>query len=315
MTPGRRLAPVLPGVLVFLVAALAFSRVGAEAHFVHDEGVYVYGGQRMLEGVPPYVSIFDAKAPFGTVLCAAGIAAGRLIGLDDLTAARALFFLLSCLAVVALYYLALVLFESPWQAALTSVLLIGFREFGAHAMAGPLPKSAAVLFVTAALALTAGRRWFPAGVAAGLAAVTWQPTGIYPIVVVLLAWFQAGERGRWRAAARGLAGALLPAVALVLFFAAQGSLFALLDGSFLYPALFHDAPQSAVVHLRRMLAATLKPFGGMGFAIALGLVMMGPLYLWRARAGASDARTGVVRALLGDRFAGILIAFPAPLLW
>ena len=191
---------VWPGLLVFLVAAFAFSRVGTEAAFVHDQGVYVYGGQQMLEGVPPYVSIFDAKAPFGTVLCAAGIWGGRLLGVDDLLAARTLFFLLACLCVVAIYYLVLVLFDSPWQAALSSAVFIGFREFGAHSMAGPLPKTAAVLFVVTTLVLAARRRWFWAGLGAGLAAVTWQPTAVYALMVVCLAWLQAEDSRRWRAA-------------------------------------------------------------------------------------------------------------------
>lgn len=307
-----RLSSASPGFLVFLAAAIAFAMVGTEGTFVHDEGVYVYGGQQFVDGVPPYVSIFDAKAPFGTILCGAGVWIGRLFGVDDLLAVRTLFFLLSCLCVVAVYFLVSTLFESRWQAALSSAVFIGFRGFGLQAMSGPMPKTAALLCVVLTLVLAARRRWFAAGLFAGLASIIWQPTAIYAAMVVFVAWFQSqGRSERWRAGLQGAVGAVLPIVAVGVYFAAKGALFDLLDGTVLYPALYHDIQAGVGEHLERILTAMLRSFGGMGYPIALGLLMIGALYVWRLRSG----EDGWFRSLAGDRFAAVLLTFPVPILW
>jgi hypothetical protein len=301
-----------PVVGVFLAAAVAFSLIGTHGALLHDPAVYVYGGQRLLDGVPPYVSIFDIKAPLGTFLCAAAIGIGRRVGADDVVAARLLFFLISCGCVAGVYLLTLVLFESRWQAVLTSALFIGFRGFGVHAMDGPLPSSAALLFVILALVLGAERRWFVAGLCGALAGLTWQPTGAYALAVVALAWLQSDTKaaGR-RAAVLATAGVLLPIAAMVAYFVAKGALFALVDATVLYPFLFHDSPAGFGPQLARFTTALTMAYGGGGLMIAVGLFMIGPLYVWRT--GAEGERS--LAHLVGDRFAIVLLTFPAPFVW
>lgn len=61
---GHWLAPLL----VFALAALAYSLYGFQEKMVVDAAMIMYSGQRMAEGIPPYVSIFDNKPPLSPLL-------------------------------------------------------------------------------------------------------------------------------------------------------------------------------------------------------------------------------------------------------
>ena len=87
--------------LVLAVAVLVYTRFGINDLLYRDEAIYAYGGQQLVEGVPPYVSIIDPKTPLATVLSGAAVAVGRAIGIDDVYAIRVGFFILTCLTLVA----------------------------------------------------------------------------------------------------------------------------------------------------------------------------------------------------------------------
>src|SRR6516164_6393261 len=93
------LLPVVGAVGSLAVALILFTRFTLYSALGRDEGIYAYGGIRMVHGVPPYSSIFDPKTPVATLVC--GIAAwfGHLTGHNQLTTIR-LAFLVIALATV-----------------------------------------------------------------------------------------------------------------------------------------------------------------------------------------------------------------------
>src|SRR5689334_7986581 len=97
---GRAVA-WLGGVLVLVLAALLFTRFSLDDWLRRDESIYAYGGQQLVHGVAPYVSIFDPKSPLATIFAGAGAAWARLFGGDDVHAIRLVFLGFSCLAVGA----------------------------------------------------------------------------------------------------------------------------------------------------------------------------------------------------------------------
>jgi len=58
---------IFPPVLVFALAAFVYSQYGLYADLGRTNGIVLYSGQKMAEGIPHYVSIFDVITPW--VLC------------------------------------------------------------------------------------------------------------------------------------------------------------------------------------------------------------------------------------------------------
>ncbi len=308
--------------LLFLVAMGLYTRVGFDSALVADAGNYLYQGQQMVDGVPPYVSFFDIKTPFGAFLCALGVGLGRLVGVDDVLAVRTLFLLIAGLCVVSLYYLVLLLFRSRWQAVLSSVVFLGFAGFGVVALSGPMPKTAAATLVTACLALMVGRQWFWAALVGCLAGLTWQPAGAFALAAILLAWFQTvgfqtvgfqteGRRPKRKAVLHAGLGALLPVSLTSLYFASHGALSELIDGALLSHLESGRRAATLLGTWGSMLESLFRGFGGASFIVALGLLMIGVIAIWRWQ----NLPEPTLRALAADRFGPLLLTFPLPVLW
>ncbi len=295
--------------LLFLTAAFVYSRYGTEGELYRDGAIYVYSGQQIVQGVPPYVSMFDHKGPLASFLCAAGVWAAELMGKDEMLCIRALFLALSCATVSAVFWLVHALFESRWQAFLSSLVFLGFYGFGAAALGGPDPKTPVVLLQVLALVFLTRRRWFWASFCGSLAALSWQPTGIYSIAAFVLAYFQASRRGPALAAAA--LGTLVPWIASGVYFLAHGALADFVDGILTFNLRYLETPTSLRNHLAFMLTAVIVNFRAMGFLIALGLCVMPLLYAWRMRATGLSFFACLVR----DRFSSILATFPLPVIW
>lgn len=224
MSPGgRRLSPaVLDPVAAGLVALVVYALHGFETSLGRDPATFVYGGQRFVDGVPPYQGIFNSVGPLGDMAAGVGIRLGRLVGLDDVTGARLLYLLLSAACVAALSVLARHALSSRAAGLLAPAVFLTFAGFSELATAGPREKTVMVLCLEVALLLLLRRRWFGAGVLTALAALTWQPA-ILPLAAAAAAAILVSADRRLRAAAAYVGGGLVPTVVMVAYFAAEGA--------------------------------------------------------------------------------------------
>src|ERR671933_2223270 len=113
---SKRALPLLDKVslplLVLFLAVFVYGMYGFDGVLLRDYAIYLYGGQRMAEGVPPYVSVFDHKGPLSPMLAGLGVLLSNLFGWDDVFAVRLVFFTIACLTVVAVYLLGKSVFSS-----------------------------------------------------------------------------------------------------------------------------------------------------------------------------------------------------------
>jgi hypothetical protein len=295
----------LAGLLVFLAAAAAYACGGNLGRLTHDDAIYLYGGQELARGTPVYLGVFDHKGPLGQIVCALGVWSADLLGTDTVRATRTLFLAISAGCAAGMFALALALFRNRRQAVLTGLLFVCFFGFGAFAFSGNRPKTLMVLFQVLTFVLCVRGRWLGAGVTGALAALTWQPTGLFLLVVMVLAWCR--ERGR--GLGRVVLGALIPALLVAGMFAAQGALGTLIDASLRFNLEFLESPGSLRGTYRAAMRILL--YGGMGLPTLVGLVVFLSFYVWRFRRSRAPEGRGLAR----DRFAVVLFTFPFPALW
>ncbi len=304
--PQRRL---LMAALAFVLAALIYPTAGFRNTLIRDAGGYLYAGQQVLRGVPPYQSIFTHKGPMPVLVSAAGVALGRLLGLEDVFGVRYLFCFLACCMVAVLALLVEHLLASRRAGLLAALIFLGFYPFTFGATAGPEPKLPMMLFLTLGLYLTSTRRWFWAGLCGALAALTWQPTAVLPAVTFLLALL-APRAERRRAALLTLAGGALPVAAVVAYFIERRALQTLLENSIMFNVLYLDRGEiSLVEHFLGPARMIFSKYQTMMFPIIIGLAGMAGIYVWRIRGYRAW------RDLAGDPFAPLLLLLPAPILW
>jgi 4-amino-4-deoxy-L-arabinose transferase-like glycosyltransferase len=255
-----------------------------------DEAIYVYQGQQLSEGIAPYASIFDAKTPLSGITAGAAVSLERGLttsddGVRDIHTVRMLFFLFSCLAVLAIYFLAADLFGSPLAGLTSAVVLAAFNGFARDAMGGPDPKTAGVFLAVATMALLVKRRWFWAGFAAGLAFLTWQPLLIYAALAIGVAAVTPGLGKPLQRAGTALAGAVVPVAITAVYFLAVGSFGEMIDAVFVFPAT--ELTRAPLTFAERMsqIAYRAQTWAGGGFFWAgLGvLIALVALHLIRAR--------------------------------
>ncbi len=112
-----------------MVAVLLYTRFSPRLWVNRDAFIYLYGGQRVLHGQPPYVSEMDPKGPVSSLLSAAGVAVARLLGRNDILVVRIEFLALAVLGVLGVYLLVRALFDSVLAAVFAAVAFTGFRSF------------------------------------------------------------------------------------------------------------------------------------------------------------------------------------------
>jgi DolP-mannose mannosyltransferase len=295
---------------VFTLAAFVYGLYGFDGTLLRDQAIYLYSGQRMAEGIPPYVSIFDHKGPLSPMLAGLGVMLSEGLNWDDIYTVRLVFFAIGCLTVVAVYLLGKSVFRSQAVGFFAALTFLGFYAYGYQAASGPEPKTPMVLFQALSLLLASRKRWFWAGFFGSLAFLVWQPMGIFALVTFVLAITRPREE-RFGAALRALGGIATPLVATVAYYYYHGALDDLLDGVVLFNALHLTRGQHTTSPLvLRMLSdpslitSTIREiytsYSTMMVPIILGLFMIVRLYFLRP---------------YEYRFAPILLAFPAPFLW
>ncbi len=224
MPPSRRLpAQTLDPVAAGLVALGVYALHGFQSSLDRDQATFVYGGQQLLHGTPPYRGIFNSVGPLGDMIAGLGILLGRPLGLDDLTGARVLYLLVSAACVAVLSVLAREAFASRAAGLLAPAVFLTFASFLKLATAGPREKTAMVLFLEIVLLLLLRRRWLAAGVFTALATSVWQPV-LLPAAAAAAAAILTAAEPRLRAVARYVVGGLVPTAVLAGYFAVEGAL-------------------------------------------------------------------------------------------
>ena len=300
---------IIVAVMIIAVAGV-YRLFGLRGGMTRDIAGYLYAGQHVAEGVPPYVSIFTHKGPLSPLLIGASIAAGRLIHLDDIYAARLVFMGVGLLAVLSTALLASDLLRSQRAFLLAGFAMLTFLGLTHHATSGPDPKLPMLPFQALALLLTARRRWFWAGVCGALVALVWQPMGIYIIVAFILACLRPRQE-RLRAAGLVVAGGLIPTALIVAYFAYMRALPALADGYVVFNVLYLERGSATFgQHLWVIADRVIRSYRIALPIVLLGFAAMIGLWPWRRRrAGSWKA------ALTTDPFAPVLLTFPLPIIW
>jgi hypothetical protein len=295
--------PWLLALVVFLGSAGVFALYGDQGELYHDHGIVLYAGQQFADGVPPYLGIFDHKGPGGALLAGCGVWLGGILGSGDVAGARLLFLLLSALAVAVVFLLTSEALRSPWPGLIAAASFLTYWGFGLVAASGPEPKTPMVLFQALALWLTARRRWFWAGLAGSLAFLVWQPMAVLVAATMFLGWRLARARGLVAAAL----GGALPVVATLVYYAAHGALYELVDGLVLFNLSGMENERTLVENLKSLLATSAYAFKTAGVTIPLGgaaVVLLIARCLRERGAGWA-----------ADPAAPVLLTFPAPVLW
>ncbi len=306
--------PFIYASLVFLISACVFSQYGFNGTLIRDDSVFVYAGQQLAKGVPPYVSVFQPKTPASAFVAGFAASFANHLGFNDILTIRVTFFIISCLAAVTLHLLGSTLFKSHKVGFLAAFVFVGFWGFGRHAASGPRPKTLMVLFQILALLLTTRRKWFWAGMFGSLAFLTWQPTVVYPLLTISLAFMQAEGRERIKNLIRAISGFLSPVIVICTYFLYRGALDEFVTDAILFPIYYLERQSSSLSdRIFRIFDIIIFRKGGyssMAIPILFGLSMMGLLYVWRIR-----AQGGISRFISNDLFAAFLLSFPAPVIW
>ena len=315
-----RVPVVVTLLLVFALAAAVSSLYGLGGGLSRDGAIYLYSGQRMAEGVPPYVSVFDHKGPLAPMLAGAGVMLSKLLNSNDVMTVRVVFFLMGCLAVVSAYLLGSSLFKSQRAGIFAALTFLTFFCFGRYATAEPEAKTPMLLFEVLALLLTSQKRWFWAGLCGSLAFLVWQPMVVFPLVTLILAASQpAGARSS--ALLRAVSGAGLPVAATVAYFYVEGALYELINGSILFNLRYLN--QEKVSSMAPQLVAPARAiFQGyttilipmvicaMLAAVVISAVTLGRLYLPKG-----PARLSLGNVATRETFAPVLLSLPFPVIW
>lgn len=211
----RAVDPLTP--LVGLVALIVYPLHGFGGFLNRDLGVYAYGGQQFADGVAPYEGILNRAGPLAQILPGIGIAAGRLVGIDDVLGARLLYMLFSVAAVCAAYLAGRDVFISRCAGLASAAGLLGFLGFIEYATNGPREKTPMVLFLLLAIWMLSRRRFLGVGIFIGLATLCWQPVFLVgAAAAVILALTMPGRRIRSLIEIAG--GGLIPTALVALYF-------------------------------------------------------------------------------------------------
>jgi hypothetical protein len=301
---------IFPPLLVFALAAFVYSQYGLYADLNLANSVNLYSGQKMAEGIPHYVSIFDVITPLGPMLAGLGVMISKQLGWSDIYTARLLFFVMGCFAATSVYLLGNSLFRSQRVGVFAALTFLGFFGFAQEIARGPYHKIPMVLFAVLGLLLTSQRRWFLAGLCGSLSFLLWQSAAIFPLVTLFLATMQPREI-RPAAIVRTLAGIGLPLVAVGVYFYYHGAFYRLLDASILFHILYGDRADSS------LLSRFLKPVQGAfeGYPTMIPAILIGFVMVVYTILSRWVHHRSFREVLAKDAFAPILLSFPALVLW
>ena len=201
---------------------------GFQGPLGRDLAIFAYAGQRVADGAAPYVDLVNRSGPMSHLVPGLGMFLGRLVGIDDVLAARITCWAVSVAAVYVAFRTARLLTGSTPMAAAAALTLVMINGFVEYAARGPRDKTIMVLFLIMALDSIARRQWGRAGACISLATLTWQPV-FFPAIVTALVVLALQRRGRVAGLGWLAACGLAPLAAFGVWYAAIGQLQAFLD--------------------------------------------------------------------------------------
>lgn len=252
-----------------------------------DNQHYFFIAERAASGVPPHLSQFDPKHALSLLMTGAAIKLGRLIGADDVYAARVLSLLVGATGAALLWVLTLLLTRRRLAAWLAALVMLSFSGFLEMVVMGSRPKTFLVLFAMATLVLHTLRRPLAAGAGAGLAFLCWQPALIFLGAIAAAALWEERRPGP---ALLALAGALAVQIPYEAYFAWHGALGEQLLQAYVFPARYMAGEFAGFAGS----LAELREFWGAGFGptfllpvvfvltLALGVVLLAARPRWAA---------------------------------
>lgn len=244
-----------------------------------DEAIWDYMAQSILRGEIPYRDVVEIKTPLSAYMGALAILAGKLVGLRDVMAIRALHVLMVGLLSAITFLVAEIYLRNRLGALIGFLVPLASWHFAEWMVAGTEPKLPMTLFGMLALLLLARDRPFWAGVCSMLSFLCWQPGLLFAgtSLVVASNYFTTWRDGR---ALKVVGGAVIPLAIVLGYFLSVGALGDLWDWTIRYNYSVY-APETmrtsadALTHLWRVL---LRVFGAGIVLVAIsliGLVMFG----------------------------------------
>jgi hypothetical protein len=281
-----------PVVLVVAVASfVVFLLHGFDGGLTRDAAIYSYGGQQVVEGVPPYVSILNRAGPLSHLVPALGVAIARVVGIDDVLGIRILFMVISVACVCLVYLVARDIFRSRTTGLVAASAFITFQGFIEYATYGPREKTLLVLFLLVTLLACTRRSWLTAGVGVALATLVWQPAFLVGTSVVVVTVLSLPRKERTSALLRVVGGGAIPAVAVVVYFVIEGAFDEFVDAFLLINARY-TTPDPLLSDLGEKWSGMLDAYG---LSLIVLLVGFGGLVV-AAVTGGRNGRSEILRA-------------------
>jgi hypothetical protein len=268
--------------LVGLVSLAVYALHGTNAPVSRDLGVYLYGGQRLLAGDPPYVGILNRAGPLAHALPGVGMWFGRLVGVGDIRAARLFFLCMAVTCVCLVYVLVRDLTRSRSAGLVAAAAFLCFQGFIALAGNGPREKTPMVLFLLVVLLALYKRRWTTAGAFIALGTLTWQPVFFVAALTAAVAVALAPGQ-RLAALVRIAVGGIATSAVVVLYYVANGALHTFLEGFVLINAQYTHQP-SIFAEPAVLWPNVTHAYGPSLWVILLGLVALPAAAVGSARA-------------------------------
>ena len=163
--------------LLLLVVAIGtgWSHGPLQQPITFDNQLYYYVSERVASGVPPHVSLVDHKHALPSIITGFAIAAGRVIGMDDVLAARLCSIVFAALVPIGVWIVGFGITRNAIVAHLSAFITLTFDDFYLQAAMGLRPQIFMAGFMSMALAMLSRRRAVLSGAFAAAAFLSWQP--------------------------------------------------------------------------------------------------------------------------------------------
>lgn len=188
-----------------------------------DNAIWDYIAQSIVRGQVPYRDVIENKSPGAGYLSAIVMAAGKLIGLQDVIAVRLFYVALAGLLATLTYLVAENYLRSRLAAAIAFLIPLMSKDLVLMLAGGTRPKLPMILFGLATLLLISKDRPFWAGSCSMLSCLCWQP-GLLFTGTAMLIFSRYFTSWRDLRAARLLIGAAVPLAVTLLYFFWAGAL-------------------------------------------------------------------------------------------
>jgi hypothetical protein len=256
-----------------------------------DAATWDYMAIETARGLVPYRDIFLHKTPGSALLGALGATIGKLLGLEPVLTAHALFLVFGSLAPVLLFLICRHSMPRAMAFAI-AIALLGYDEWAIAALEGCRPKVATVMLGLASMLAAETGAAFSASLLGGLSVLCWQPG----LAFLFGAWtviFRDGERRipRWFAIA---ATSLVPSILLLCWLAAHGALQDFLDQAVLFNLTYISEKARTPLGTLKAFARTIGEWN-LADAMLMPAVLAG---LWGMRGQATSTTVGAQPARL-----------------